>query len=70
MSEWISVDDGLPVYGETVIVAGGIAYRRIQDAGRWYTLTSCDYPGKPIQWDVTHWMPLPDAPASLGLTQE
>ena len=62
MSEWISVEDQLPVYDETVIVAGGIAYRRILDDGRWYTLTSCDYPGKPIQWDVTHWMPLPDGP--------
>lgn len=55
---WISVKDKLPEYGTTVIVDGGIAYRRIQDKGKWYTITSIPYPGKLIRWEVTHWMPL------------
>jgi hypothetical protein len=56
---WISVEERLPEDHEVVIVHGGIAYQR---KGEWMTLTGERYPGRPIQWQVTHWMPLPPAP--------
>ena len=56
---WISVEDRLPETHTTVIVAGGIAYI---NESCWWTLTGVDYPGSQIQWDVTHWMPLPAGP--------
>ena len=55
--EWVSVDERLPEGDTTVIVQGGIAHRY---NGQWRTLTATDWPGKFIQWEVTHWMPLPD----------
>jgi hypothetical protein len=57
--EWISVEDELPDFGETVIVSGGIAY--LTD-GVWYSATgeaNGEANGRIIQWKVTHWMPLP-----------
>ncbi len=59
MSDWISVEDKLPDENTNVIVDGGIAYYR---KGLWMTLTGELFPGKPIQWIVTHWMPLPEPP--------
>lgn len=58
MSDWISVDDRLPDEDETVIVAGGIGY--VID-GVWYSATA-EANGRPIQWEVTHWMDLPELP--------
>jgi len=60
MNEWISVEDQLPGLNKTVIVDGGIAY--LAHDRNWYTLTGEEYPGKVIQWTVTHWMPLPEPP--------
>ena len=60
--EWISVEAELPEDRQFVIVSGGIAYHGRD--GRWMTATGCDLPGRPIQWEVTHWMPLPDPPNS------
>jgi len=58
MSEWISVKDRLP--GDyAVLVSGGVAYYA---DGVWYTVTGFTYPGVPIRWEVTHWMPLPEPP--------
>jgi hypothetical protein len=58
--EWIPVSERLPDDNTKVIVHGGIAYIR---KGEWFTLTGERFPGKPIQWPVTHWMPLPEPPA-------
>lgn len=58
---WIRCDERLPELGETVIVQGGIAYRKHPD-GAWFTLTGETYPGRPIQWEVNHWIPIPAAP--------
>jgi hypothetical protein len=54
--EWISVEDKMPEPGRLVIVEGGVAV--FSKWGVWITMTDRDS-GKPIQWDVTHWMPLP-----------
>ena len=61
MNKWVSVEDRLPENNLTVIVPGGIAYRRHDD---WYTLTGERYPGRLIIWEhgVKHWMPLPEPP--------
>lgn len=60
-TRWVSVTERLPPHLETVIVNGGIA---IYDEGdeQWRTLTGEQWPGRVIQWHVTHWMPLPAAP--------
>ena len=59
--QWISVDDELPEPGEIVIVDGGCAHH---ESDGWYTHNE---PGvystyRAIQWQVTHWMPLPPPP--------
>lgn len=61
---WVPVGESLPVAGEIVLVNGGIAY--ISAEGVWYTLTAMGYPGRPIQWPVTHWMQLPEPPTHDG----
>lgn len=58
MSEWISVEQELPPYSQTVIVHGGIAYRLENE---WISQTGAAS-GRPIMWPVTHWMPFPDPP--------
>jgi len=58
VSAWISVEDRLPEENEIVIVSGGIACLL---GGVWHSQTGIDT-GRPIQWELTHWMPLPDAP--------
>ena len=60
--KWISVNDRLPERLETVIVTGGIAYY-LPKEDVWMTITGERWPGKPIQWIVTHWMPLPVPPS-------
>ena len=66
-SEWISVEDRLPEDNVYVIVKGGIAYYRrgkgrYAVCGEWWTLTGERFPGRIIQWQVNHWMPLPTPP--------
>ena len=59
MGEWISVEDRLPDDQVGVIVEGGLGYIR---QGEWWSITGERYPGRPILWTVTHWMPFPKAP--------
>ena len=59
--EWISVKDRLPERLDVVIVQGGIAYY-LPDEEAWMTITGERWPGRPIVWNVTHWMPLPEPP--------
>jgi len=56
--EWIKCEDRLPPPDRLVIVAGGVAYCTCD--GIWKTCTYCD--SKPIEWEVKHWMPLPEPP--------
>lgn len=51
-----------PESGRLVLVKGGVAYWQQEDRS-WWTLTGEDYPGRRIEWTVTHWMPLPTPPA-------
>jgi NTP pyrophosphatase (non-canonical NTP hydrolase) len=57
-----------PRNGRLIIVPGGVAFWRaggvpgIPDEGAWCTITGEAWPGRPIEWPVTVWMPLPDAP--------
>jgi hypothetical protein len=59
MTEWQPIETA-PKDGTLIIVPGGLAYWR-NDEG-WHTVTGEDWPGKPIRWEVTHWMPLPEPP--------
>lgn len=59
--KWISVKDSLPNTPKLVFVHGGVAYC---NDGKWFTITGETWPGRIIQWPVTHWMPLPDPPES------
>jgi hypothetical protein len=45
---------------KVIIVSGGIAHWR---NGEWWTLTGEQWPGRPIEWEVKHWMPLPTVAA-------
>jgi len=59
-SEWISVDDGLPVHDRLVLLVDscgltGTGYVAIEGTGWWY---SCSR----LPAEVTHWMPLPEPP--------
>jgi hypothetical protein len=56
---WIPVDEKLPD-GFLCLVPGGVA--RYAGKGVWITATDTEYPGREIQWEVTHWMRLPDPP--------
>ena len=66
MSEWISVDDRLPVVeetwsGEVLVCVGGkavtVGWFEDYDGGTWHT-----DPGRLFDGDVTHWQPLPEPP--------
>ena len=67
--EWKPIDSA-PKDGTVVIVPGGIAHWRVspspidqmKNVEGWWTLTGEEYPGRPIEWEVTHWMPLPSPP--------
>ena len=61
-AEWIPVSERHPPSHQVVLVHGGIAFYREQ-SDEWFTLTGERYPGKPIQWNVTHWRILPEPPA-------
>ena len=57
---WRSVEDELPEEYEVVRVAGGIAHRV---GALWRSLSGCEYPGRPITWEVHHWKYMDAAPA-------
>jgi hypothetical protein len=50
--------ESAPRDGRLINVRGGVAHWR-NDC--WWTLTGEQWPGRPIQWEVTHWYPLLDA---------
>lgn len=54
---WIPVTESTPKFDQVVLVDGGVAYYGL--TGKWMTITGEEWPGKPIQWKVTHWMSLP-----------
>ena len=56
MSDWIPVSYAIPDDNTNVIIEGGIGYIR---KGIWMTVTGERFPGKEIQWVVTHWQPIP-----------
>jgi hypothetical protein len=49
-----------PADAVMVLVKGGVAHRR---DGRWWTVTGEEWPGRPIEWDVHWWAPMPSPPA-------
>jgi len=53
-----------PKDGRGILVHGGVARWHVGDDcdGAWYSITGYKYPGRPIDWPVTHWMPLPVPP--------
>ena len=60
VSKWVSVDERLPDEDKAVIVYGGCAFLHL---GCWYSYLEHDgHSYRPIQWEVTHWMPLPPVP--------
>ncbi len=56
--EWQPIETA-PKDNSMILVHGGVAHWW---KGEWYTLTAEEYPGRPIQWKVAHWMPLPSPP--------
>ena len=58
--EWISVEDRLPFDYTTVLIRGGCA-RYCSETELWYSEMGNAY-NREIQWEVTHWMPLPEPP--------
>ena len=65
MDNWIKVEDRLPAIMEDVITWDRLAvcqgYYR-QD-GKWITVNSDGFGSTVKPCDVTHWMPLPEAPS-------
>ena len=60
-SNWISVDFRLPDNNKVVIIAGGCGHYD-HKSNQWFTNMERSIFGEylPIQWKVTHWMPLPE----------
>jgi hypothetical protein len=64
MSEWISVKDRLPEFDQDVLIYRKDGLIMMADfPGEFYTYRDTD--GHSIERDVTHWMPLPDAPSPI-----
>jgi hypothetical protein len=57
--QWISVEDELPDGPSNVLIAGGCGY---YENGQWWSIMG-NSSHRPISWEVTHWMPLPEPPA-------
>lgn len=57
--EWIECSERMPEEQTTVLVDGGIGY---WNGEQWRSLTQQPYPGRIIEWEVTHWLPLPPSP--------
>lgn len=62
-----------PRDGRNILVPGGMAYwrenRSYPDISCWFTITGCEMPGRPIQYDVRHWMPFPELPTQPAKTE-
>lgn len=61
---WISVEDELPKIGKDVLVLREdgemqVAHQYNETIARWWSVD-----GFPLKNNVTHWMPLPQAPSS------
>ncbi len=67
---WISMGEQMPEEGQHVLVYGGFAdtvYSCIYLGGKWgefETLKANHYSPTDIIEDVSHWMPVPEAPES------
>lgn len=57
-SEWRDIESA-PKDGTVIQVFGGVAH---WNDGQWVTVSKEDWPGRPIQWDVTKWRPIPEPP--------
>jgi hypothetical protein len=73
MSEWVSVEDGLPEIDKTVIGFDGShlgIYQRvyIDHEGWFWGICYNIYDDAEVDDDykVTHWMPLPEPPKGVG----
>lgn len=64
---WIPVGERLPEDAVTVLVHGGCAYYQSHDG--WFTLMGGDAHRR-IQWEVTHWQPLPPPYSARTMTDE
>lgn len=71
MSEWISVEDDMPIYGDPVLIVGNgvtqhVTYMRdgADDEPDWFEPYFFDHDDdfKVDLNKVTHWMPLPEPP--------
>lgn len=64
MSEWISIEDRMPLYDEAVLIANenniGHARLRRNIVIDYFEIVSSNY--REPKASVTHWMPLPNAP--------
>lgn len=77
MSEWISVDDDYPESGQNVLTynpTGPVTYgiRQFVEHNEHY-MWDGEVVGRHYllrQYPITHWIPLPDAPASEGRADE
>lgn len=54
-----------PKDGTIILVPGGIAYWPPL-FNEWRSITAEPYPGRPIEWDVRYWRPLPAPPEAEG----
>lgn len=59
-SGWQPIETA-PRDGTPILIPGGMA---IWSNGGWQSITGIAYPGRPIEWPVTHWMPLPTPSAA------
>lgn len=60
--QWISVEDELPKIGKDVLVLRKdgemqVAHQYNEEIARWWSVD-----GFPLKNNITHWMPLPQAP--------
>jgi len=59
MSEWQPIETA-PKDGSIIIVDGGTAYWH-RGYASWFSCSA----QRPIDWNVTHWMPLPEPPKEI-----
>lgn len=56
---WIMCEERMPEIDVPVSIAGG---RAVWRGGHWDSLES----GRAIEWEVTHWRPLPRTPTTIS----
>ena len=63
---WIKCSERMPRDWELVIVHGGVAVYGPDKHGKWawFSKTGSSN-GRPIEWPVTYWQPLPDSPEGI-----